>query len=146
MLREHPLLFACALIMVGCSNVSDPKPTRDIGFIAPDLEGTVILAPDTVLAGQSFQATINTFGSSSCTIPDGVDLFLADNAAIITPYDRGPGRDVPCTGDWAPRPHPVELHFTVLGQAEIQVVGYGISEGKYVLTSVAKGVAVRPAP
>lgn len=36
----------------------------------------VIDAPDTVRACEPFDAAINTFGSSSCTRPDGVDVRL----------------------------------------------------------------------
>jgi hypothetical protein len=139
------LALVWMLGLIGCSSVSEPEYTRSIGVIQSESEMVdVIETPDTVDVGMPFQATINTFGSSSCTIPDGLDLTLTDNLAVITPYDRSPGRDVPCTADYAPRPHPIELRFTVPGQAAIQVIGYRFGDGQRVLTSISRSVAVRP--
>ncbi|HZL85431.1 MAG TPA: hypothetical protein VFD07_08655 [Candidatus Krumholzibacteria bacterium] len=104
----------------------------------------VILAPDTVAVNARFDATVNSFGSSTCTIPAGVDLILTENSAVITPYDRGPGGQAICTGDVAPRPHPVELQFTVAGVATIEVIGYRFTGQGAVLTSVEHSIVVQP--
>ena len=151
MYRRAILIAATAFGIVGCSDSTGPGSTpdpptdwRSIGVIQPGFPVKVILAPDTVAVNARFDATVNSFGSSSCTIPAGVDLILTENSAVITPYDRGPGGQGLCTGDIAPRPHPVELQFTVAGVATIEVIGYRFTGQGAVLTSVEHSIVVQP--
>jgi hypothetical protein len=111
--------------LAGCSVITGPDSRRVVGLI--DASGTgipTIVAPDTVQAGSSFTATVHSFGSSSCTTPDGVGLTLTPTEARVTPYDRVPADSrVACTADFSPRPHPVELRFTRAGPATIVALG-----------------------
>jgi hypothetical protein len=110
--------------LAGCS-ILGPDNRRVIGTI--DASGTgipTIVAPDTVQVGSSFTATIHTFGSSSCTTPDGVALTLTPSEARVTPYDLVPADNgIACTADYAPHSHQVELSFTSAGPATIVALG-----------------------
>jgi hypothetical protein len=129
----------------GCG-LNDPDTRRIVGVIDAQLFGGTIQAPDTVQLGAAFTATVNTIGSSSCTRPDGVTLTLEPAEARVIPYDRIPAdNDVACTLDLAPRPHPVELHFTAVGAATIVVEGMVNREsGERVRVTVTKAVVVVP--
>lgn len=111
--------------LAGCSILTGPDNRRVIGTIDDGGTGIpIIVAPDTVQAGSSFTATIHSFGSSSCTMPDGVALTLMPSEARVTPYDLVPnGGGYVCTADYAPRPHPIELRFTSVGPATIVALG-----------------------
>jgi len=117
---------------------------RRIGSIQSYATGSVITAPDTVRVAAPFLVTVNTFGSSSCTIPDGATITIAGLLATITPYDRVPREPTICTGDIAPRPHRVQVTFGVAGPATIRVQGYTINKGQRVLSSVDHAVVVQP--
>jgi hypothetical protein len=108
----------------------------------------VVIAPDTVPVGTQFTVTVNSFGSSSCTHPDGADLTIVGGLATISPYDRVPadGADVVCTADVAARPHPVLLRFTAPGSATIRVRGYQYDEQaqQRVIGTVDRTIAIEP--
>ena len=139
------VIVAVAIVISACS--TGPDTERIVGVIDADLGIPTILAPDTVQAGVSFTATVNTFGSSSCTTPDGVALTLESAAARVIPYDLVPvGNDVVCTADMAPHPHPVELVFTAAGHASIVAEGDVFANAVPGRTrgSVTKAVVVLP--
>jgi hypothetical protein len=120
---RHLLILTGLLVgLAGCSTPTGPDHRRVIGFI----NGGSIVAPDTVQVDSWFTATILTFGSSSCTRPDGAELTLRPSEAQVTPYDLvsipTDSRSV-CTADLAPHPHPVKLRFTTAGPAIIVVLG-----------------------
>jgi hypothetical protein len=116
---------------------------RIVGLIA-DPPSATIQAPDTVRLREIFRATVNTFGSSSCTTPDGVELTQGSSEARVVPYDRVPvGKDVVCTADLAAIPHSVELQFTEAGAATIIADGMvDRGPGQRVRGSVTKAVVV----
>lgn len=143
-LSVAPLFLAATL---GCSG-AEPGDSRSIGVIHPGVPGAaVIVAPDSVEAGQPVQAIINTFGSSSCTTPAGVAVRLTASTATITPYDLvATGSNTVCTRDYGPRPHPVELTFTQAGTARLVARGVtvgGTVPGKSLIT-VTKEIRVLP--
>lgn len=125
------LVGACAL-----SSTSSPETERIIGLIPTDHGSvsifTVIEAPPTVQVNQLFTATVNTFGSGSCTTIDGADVQIAGLVASITPYDRVPVGDVVCTADLAFHPRPVSLTFTTVGTATLRVIGQNFDGGETV--------------
>jgi hypothetical protein len=141
---RHPIAAILALGSVSCGLV-DPDTRRIVGFIDADPSST-IEAPDTVRLGLAFAATVNSFGSSGCTTPDGVKLTLGPAEARVIPFDRVPAdNSVACPGDVSPRPHPVELHFTELGTATIVAEGMTHGEnGERVRGTVAKAIVVVP--
>jgi len=140
------MIMAIAIATTACS--TEPDTERVVGIIDADPSGSTIVAPDTVQAGVRFAATVNTFGSSNCTAPDGVDLTLEAAAALVIPYDRvlvNPD-DGACTADMAPHPHPVELLFTAPGEASIVVEGRVFTPTSNVTIpgTVTKAVVVLP--
>jgi hypothetical protein len=125
-------LSSVLILLLGCGVFTGPDTRRVIGTIDGGIGNSVIMAPDTVEVGSSFTATIQTFGSSSCTQADGVALTLGPSEARVTPYDRVPvGKDVVCTADIAPHPHPVALSFTQVGPATIVVLGQILTPGTW---------------
>ena len=135
------------LVASNCFFSTDSDTGRVVGIINTGGPGpTAIEAPDTVRVGAAFDAIINSFGSSSCTTPDGVKLTLGPTQARVIPFDRVPAdTGVPCTADIAPIPHPVELRFTELGTATIVAEGMTYREnGERVRTTVTKAVVVVP--
>jgi hypothetical protein len=110
--------------LAGCFSFG-PDTRRVVGTIDAGGGGfPTIVAPDTVQVGSSFTATIHSFGSSSCTTPDGVALSLSASEARVTPYDLVPADNgVACTADIAPHSHSVELRFTRAGLATIVALG-----------------------
>ena len=137
--------MALAIATTACS--TEPDTERRIGLIDADLEIPTIVAPDTVQVGVRFAAMVNTFGSSSCTTPDGVDLTLESTAARIVPYDRVVTDDeFGCTPDMSPMPHPVELLFAAPGEATIVAQGrvFTPTANRPVPGSVTKAVVVLP--
>ena len=107
--------------VLACSDPSDTK--RVIGLIDGDGPAGVDLPTD-IIRGQPFEVTVYTFGSSSCTTPDGAELEIEGMVARITPYDLVPAADVPCTADMAPFAHPVTLRFDREGVATLRIVGW----------------------
>src|SRR5262245_10589737 len=108
------------LVLVACSDPARPPEGdtgRYIGVIQYSSQPQgVVLAPESVQVGVLFEVIVNSFGSSTCTLPDGVEMSQDGNVATITPYDRST-EETPCSGDMAPRPHAVMLQFNALGMA-----------------------------
>ena len=130
-----------------CFFSTDSETGRVVGIISTGGPGPVVIeAPDTVRLGAAFGAIVNSFGSSSCTTPDGVKLTLEPAQARVIPFDRVPADDgVACTADISPRPHPIELRFTELGTAAIVAEGMTIREnGERVRGTVSRAVIVVP--
>lgn len=61
-------------------------------YTAPD----VLVAPDTVEAGQAFEISTNTVGWSGCWRSDGQSVTTEDRVVVIRPYDSHSGSEV-CT-------------------------------------------------
>ena len=123
--RFAPALLA-ALLLAGCSPVTGPGWTRVIGIV--DVQISVRRAlelPDTVVAGQAFTATVTTYGSSSCTRPDGAEVEVRGRIATITPYDRVAPPGSTCTGDLHAFPREVRLRFDGAGEAAVRVRSRG---------------------
>ena len=128
MLHLNITLGAVALA-TSCFASTDSETGRVVGIIRIGDDGPTIEAPDTVRVNADFGAVVNTFGSSTCTTPDGVTLTLGPAEARVVPYDEETtGGDGACTADLAPRPHPVVLRFTQPGAARIVVAGSVIHE------------------
>jgi hypothetical protein len=130
-----------------CFFSTDSDTGRVVGIISTGGPGpTVIEASDTVRLGATFGAVVNSFGSSSCTTPDGVKLTLEPAVARVIPFDRVPAdNSVACTADISPRPHPVELRFTEPGTATIVAEGMTYREnGERVRATASKAVIVVP--
>jgi len=76
-MRQLLILTGALVGLAGCSTFTGPDTRRVVGLIDAGGFGLpTIVAPDTVPVGGSFTVTVHSFGSSSCTTPDGVDLTL----------------------------------------------------------------------
>lgn len=146
-MRSIALAVLALTAACGGSEPSEPAheqnlggtPERRVGVIAGAGEGAVVIdAPETVPAGVPFTVVVNSFGSSSCVQPDGVESATGAAAATITPYDLV-SEGVPCTKDHAARPHPVTLTFTEPGPARITARGMAPGGG---WTTVSREVQV----
>jgi hypothetical protein len=142
------ILPVAALSATLACGATGPSDQRVVGVILTGSGmASVINAPDTVRARERFGAVINTFGSSTCTTPDGVDLHQTATEVVVTPYDRVPSDPgASCTRDMAPRPHQVQIRFNDPGLGRIIVQGR-LSDGTVPgpsLVSVTKTVVVLP--
>jgi len=127
--RASLVLAALTALGVACTGVTEPEWVRVPGLVLsgpPPLSS--LIAPDTVVAGEPFQITVTTFGSSTCTQPDGYDLLLTSSRADIVPFDRTAVGAIVCTDDLHSFPRTLLLTFTTVGQAEIQVEGRGFDD------------------
>lgn len=107
----------------------------------------VIAAPDEVQAGVPFEATITTFGLSTCWSADGADTQVTGNLAVVTPYDFTPeGGAVACGDAIIHLPRTVKLTFASVGQATLRVSGRKVVGGNTAAASttvVEKQIIVR---
>lgn len=122
-LSRRALLAGAALALASCGTITGSE--RGIGSIQVDQPGRPsesLVVPDTVAAGTSFTARVTTYGSSSCTRPDGVSTRVAGAVAEIIPYDVRETRGA-CTADIHPFPRDVQLRFATPGPAVVRVIG-----------------------
>ncbi|HEY0735723.1 MAG TPA: hypothetical protein VGD69_12505 [Herpetosiphonaceae bacterium] len=132
-LRRVFLLMLCACCLSACTATQPFTTQQVVGSIPNDTpESEVIKAPATAAVNQTITLTVNTYGSSSCTTPDGARVEVNGLTATITPLDRIPRGDVACTSDLAARPHTVEVTFAEAGEAVIRVIGQGFENAQTV--------------
>ena len=133
---------AALLLLAACGGATDPEWRRVVGVVdVGDGAPGALAVPDTVVAGVPFTATVTTFGSGSCTRPDGAELEVRGSVADIVPYDRDATGPRPCTDDLAPLPRDVRVRFTAPGRALVRVRGRALRGG---FADQEVGVVVRP--
>jgi hypothetical protein len=141
-----PTVLAAAMILTtaACDNALEPADwTRRLGLVMdnpPHL--TSLVAPDEVTRGVPFQITVTTFGSSSCTLPDGHELTYPDGAAEVKAYDLAAPSQTPCTDDIHSFPRTVTVQFHTVGTAEIRVVGRSFASSSQDIRTITKTVTV----
>ncbi|MEW5931336.1 MAG: hypothetical protein AB1941_28045 [Gemmatimonadota bacterium] len=137
------LAVPALLALAACGGgLSDPGSRRVPGVIDTGGGGDRALAvPDTVAAGAPFTVAVTTFGSSSCTRPDGAELEVRGLVAEVVPYDREAAGARVCTDDLAPFPRDVTVRFASPGRATVRVRGRDLRGRPAV---VEAGVVVRP--
>jgi hypothetical protein len=109
-----------------CSNTAEPVADRQPGIIDVYRDRStpgVLQLPATIRAGETFLATVTTFGSSSCTQADGADVSQGFTAVEITPFDLQASEGTACTDDLHAFPRTVSLRFPSPGPALIRVRG-----------------------
>lgn len=143
-MKRLAALLGAVVLLGSCSVFEDRGTERVVGQILTDSSMgpflRTIVAPDTVGPDSTLTITVNSFGSSSCTQPDGVDSTAFPAGMRIVPYDRVPTGAVACTADFASRPHPVTLTFPATGALVIRAVGR-VGDA---LDSIEHTVHVRP--
>jgi hypothetical protein len=126
-LVTYPVLIVSAL---GCRIVTSPvESTREFGVIRyPFLSSLPIFVTETPRVGVPVTVIVNTYGSSSCIRPDGMDVVYSGREVQLTPWDRI-SRAGACTDDLAAHPHHATLTFAEPGPATITARGYLMEEG-----------------
>jgi hypothetical protein len=129
--RRRLLVVAAALLLGACDTFYiDSDGIVIIGWVRADVPVTEsIAAPDTVAAGEPFDAVVYSYGSTTCATPVRADVAMDGLVARVTPYVRVP--DDPgtvCTEDESPRPHPVRLTFPAAGAGVIELHGRAADE------------------
>lgn len=108
---------------------SSPAYKRVVGLIPIDTfsELMPIQIDGAIYANQPFTLTVVTYGSSSCTTPDGATVTITDTVVTITPYDLLP-IEVACSADFAEHPRAVKVTFPFSGQSTIRIQGQNFEE------------------
>ena len=97
-----------------------------MGALRPELSSIQMLEmPANATAGVSFEITVTTVGSSSCTRADGASVAVSGLVADVTPWDLVAPVGAVCTDDLAPFPRRVTLRFSGAGTATIRLHGRG---------------------
>ena len=131
----------------GCSTITGEDFATVPGVISSgSITATrVIVAPDTVRAGERFIASISTFGSGSCTRPTSSTSYLGGSLADISVWDRLQVSGI-CTSDLKQFPRDVSIVFTTPGLATIRVNGQALARaanGQDSLVVIEKRVVVQ---
>jgi hypothetical protein len=115
------------LALAACDLVVGPEFRRVRGIIdIGDARSRTVVAPDTVMVGASFQVDVTTFGSGSCTQPDGSAVSVRGALGEIDVYDRERVRGA-CTTDLSRFPRSVLVQFDVAGLATLRVRGRALN-------------------
>lgn len=126
LLRYSTGLIALVLL-AGCSGIFDPGWERVVGMTGDSGTLPPLTLPASAKRGESFDVTVTTYGSSSCTRADGAETSVRGLVAEITPYDLV-SRGGICTADLHSFPRTVTLRFAEAGEAIVRVNGHSGSE------------------
>jgi hypothetical protein len=125
--RALALRAFAALVLplaAGCSSILGSSGWERVPGDIGNAIGSPLQAPAEARQGVPFEITVTTYGSGSCTRPDGAETSVTGLLATVRPFDlerRGP--NVACTADLRAYPRPVTLRFDEPGQATIRVIG-----------------------
>lgn len=121
-------LFLPALALLSsCSASTEPGWSRVLGLILDEPEELSSLdVPAEATRDSPVEIIASTFGSSSCTSPDGYDLSVQPAAVEIHLYDRVAPPDSPCTEDLRRFPRTLVVRFSEIGAAEVALTGRGL--------------------
>jgi hypothetical protein len=123
-LAALPFLAACPSITDAGEESTRVVLDRTPGIIqSPYLRSPALVAPASVSAGQTFQATVTTLGFNGCWQADGADLSNGGATLTIHPYDAVRGEV--CTQALVELRRTVDLRFDTPGTATIVVEGRG---------------------
>ena len=115
-------LGLAAIALGGCAGATAPAAPRVVGVIAVNGPPRPLAVPDTVRVGVPFEVEVVTYGSGSCTRPDGATVRVTGSVAEVTPYDRHTVQYA-CTDDLRAYPRQVALRFEAAGAAVVRVRG-----------------------
>ena len=141
-------LYYCGLVILGflsgqsCASVTEPTDLDGLGFVmtgTPPM--TSLIAPETAQRGVSFAITASTFGSSSCTHPNGYSLAVTASRIEVRLYDNYDPSNNPCTADLRRFPREVLLRIDEVGTVRLVVTGRG-SDRK--ISMITQDIAVLP--
>ncbi len=117
-------LLAVSAAVLECTLPTRPEWLLVRGNINPEF-GEVLVLPDTVQVDRAFGAVVTTFGSSTCTRPNGATITVNGHTAEIVPYDSvpAPDRNLVCTADLRAFPRTVTLRFRASGVWTVRLIG-----------------------
>jgi hypothetical protein len=95
---------------------------RVVGAFDQQSGARALTVPDSVRAGVDFVISASTFGSGSCTTPDGATSEVIGSVATVVLWDRVKTRGA-CTDDLRPFARQLTLRFQASGPAIIRVQG-----------------------
>ncbi len=113
------------ILLLALSACDGGRTVREVGLISSyGATEEVILAPDTVQAGETFTVTVQTYGNG-CVEADDVEVAITDNLAILTPYGliSIPGRNEACPEVERRPEHTSQIVFEEPGSATLRVRG-----------------------
>ena len=143
MRQFFPLLLIILLALAACDG---SRTVREVGVISSygDTE-EVILAPDTVQAGETFTVTVQTFGDG-CVDADDMEVAITSDLAVLTPYDLIiiPGRNVACPQIEKRPEHNAQVVFEEPGSATLRVKGMlrDATNTDGIMTTIEKTITV----
>ena len=136
------LVFVVGTAFLASCSSTEPGYVQKLGLVMEgDPPMTSLVAPATVQRGVSFVVRATTFGSGSCTHPNGYELNFEPTRAEIRLYDNYDPPNTPCTDDLASFPREVTLRFDQAGVAEVVVIGRGFD---HQVKSITQSIAVVP--
>jgi hypothetical protein len=117
-------LLAVSAAVLECTLPTRPEWLLVRGYIDSEF-GEVLVLPDTVQVDRAFGAVVTTFGSSTCTRPNGAAVTVTGHTAEIVPYDSVPAPDTQmgCTDDLRAFPRTVTLRFRASGVWTVRLIG-----------------------
>ncbi len=118
-------LLAVSAAVLECTAPTRPEWLLVRGYIEVETLGEVLVLPDTVQVDRAFGAVVTTFGSSTCTRPNGATVTVNGHTAEIVPYDSvpAPDRNLVCTADLRAFPRTVTLRFRASGVGTVRLIG-----------------------
>jgi hypothetical protein len=122
--RPRAALVAMVLALpAACRSSTEPeRMTRLVVGRLATPASAALQAPDTVLVGARFTATVVTHGTP-CETPAGGEVRVTGLVATITPYDMR--YDSTCELILVAHPRAVPLRFDVPGTAVVRTAGAG---------------------
>lgn len=117
-------VIAATLLISACSSSSGPgSSARSLGLLITSISSVpTIVIPRPIQAGVPVTIIVNSFGSSSCLKPDGMDVQHTTAGVTLTPWDRVSTSGA-CTDDLAPHPHEARVTFATSGSVQLTVRG-----------------------
>jgi hypothetical protein len=122
--RSSTLVILVGLSL-GCAEAHAPlQATRSMGLITlPTISALPIQVASPIRAGVPATVAVNTFGSSSCITPDGMDVAYAGETINLTPWDLVAAPNVACTDDLHAHRHAASI--TVARTGTVRLVAHG---------------------
>lgn len=138
MRRLAILVAAAALIGCDSDTPSEPKGFSVMGTIEFYDEPVEVTAPDTVAVGETFTASVRTYGNG-CVEEGSTEVQVNELSATVTPFDRHSGADV-CPAVLRTHEHQATLAFEEVGDAVVTFRGRSVPQGG--ITSLSRSVVV----
>ena len=124
MTRPPAALAALTVLSLsGCSLLTDVGWSRRPGLVLDGPPPMTSLVVPAAVRGVPFEVTASSFGSSSCTRPDGYEIDATSEGISIRLYDRTASGLTACTAHMHRFPRTITLTLDQVGVAEISVIG-----------------------